>query len=291
MILNQTSQPPLSDEILSTARGDADWFRLWGAFLRASPSYDLARRYRQNTLPDDAALPEDFETVVRVYDDLGDVRLMSRTRWWRRVAIPQFGLEASNPAVTRLGVVSHHDDDDAPAAIRRSVGDYLKEEWVEQIQPTSIIAAIPIGLPKAQIMKQLSAMIGEVVDAERKLKRPLAAAPYSLRGGRPRYSSALNYLACLMLRSKHPEMPNWRIGAMANLSIQHRNLLKDVEDGKDTISGRETLKELTSRALHRGHLMAENAARGIFPSYAPCENALPVDYPFIYRERFKFFSE
>jgi len=274
---------------LSTPRDDAAWFRLWGQFLRASPSYEIARRYKAGTLPADAVAPDDLEKVLAVYDDLGDVRAMSLVRWWRSVAIKQFGFEVSNPTLTRLGVISHDDDDDRLARIRSSVRDYLEEEWLDQIQPTSIIASIPIGLPKAQIMKQLSAMIGKAVAEERSQKRQFAGdkAPYKLMAAKLHYASVAKYLLCLQLRSKEPDLPNWRIGVIAKLSTTYSD--QDARSKKpryDEAGDHIALKELTSRALSRGHMIAENAARGIFPSYTKCENAMPVDYPFIHRDRF-----
>jgi hypothetical protein len=41
---------------------------------------------------------------------------------------------------------------------------------------------------------------------------------------------------------------------------------------------RNKLAVLASRAHSRSNLVAENAARGLFPSIKPCSNALPQDW-------------
>ena len=69
-------------------------------------------------------------------------------------------------------------------------------------------------------------------------------------------------------------MPLWQIGLKAKLSDTYVGLMKKSEDGKGTDDERKMLKEMTSRAVSRGHMVAENAARGIFPSYKKCPHAI-----------------
>lgn len=285
----QPSQPLMSEERLSILSEDAKWYQLWGWYLRASPSYERARYFRTGVAIGGDDLPADFDDVLKVYDAFGDVRSMSLTRWWRSVAIPQFGVSADRPRVTRLGSIRHYDEDDRFARVRSSLRDYLNEEWLDQIQPTSIIASIPIGLPKAQIMKQVSAMIDDLAgrEAEGGEDTMTGDAPYKLsRSTKLHYASVLRYLKCLHVKSANPGMTLWQVGATAGLSVQHRSLDPSAQPDADNAKQRNALKELTSRALSRGHMIAENAARGIFPSYANCEHAMPVDFSFIYRRRF-----
>ena len=52
------------------------FYLLWMEYLAISPSYELARRYRNHALTKDEQqhLPADFDTVLGVYEDLGDVQ-------------------------------------------------------------------------------------------------------------------------------------------------------------------------------------------------------------------------
>ncbi|EZP69984.1 hypothetical protein BV96_03662 [Sphingomonas paucimobilis] len=234
-------------------------------------------------------LPDDFEKVLAVYDDLGDVRAMSIVRWWRSVAIPQFGFLDDKPTLAPLGVVSYEDADDQLARLSGSLKSYLEEDWLDQIQPTALIAAIPIGLPRAQIMKQLLKLIADSTDEQQVVRRELVGrnAPYRLRDAKLHYDTSARYLHCLQLRSAYPDLTLWQIGAMAGISWHSSHLDPMLPNGGDTAENyREQIKYPTSRALNRAHMIAENAARGIFPLYAKCEHAMLVDYPFIYRKRF-----
>ncbi|KPF92622.1 hypothetical protein IP81_05275 [Novosphingobium sp. AAP83] len=282
----------MQEKHLSIVGDDANWFKLWGWYLRASPSYERARYFRTGVSFGGGDLPADFDTVLRVYDAFGDVRFMSINRWWRSVAIPQFGVSEDRPRVTPLGSIRHYDEDDRLARIRSSVRDYLNEEWLDQIQPTSIIASIPVGLPKAQIMKQISEMVDEIAEREARsgANTLRGNAAFKLaRSSKLHYATMMRYLKCLHVKSANPKMTLWQIGATAGLSVQHRLLDPSAEPNADNEKARTSLKELTSRALLRGHMIAENAARGIFPSYAKCTHAMPVEYSFIHRKRFNFF--
>ena len=277
------TQPSSANEVGQSARrDDLEWFRLWFGFLRISPSYELARRYRSGELSRSAALPADFETVLAVYDDLGDVSSIRFAEWWRGVGFQHFGYEGQKPELVRLGVLSYDDDDDQLMRMRSSVRDYLTEEWLDQGQPTAIVAAIPVGVPKAQIMKQIAAMLGGIAQEEREHKRQLVGrtAEYRLVQAKLHQRSVGQYLATVLAKAQSPSSTLWQIGALANLSYTHSRWLDPAATptGKDQIDARDRLKILTSRALHRGHMIAENAARGIFPSYAKCLDAVALDW-------------
>ena len=267
---------------------DADWFHLWFQFLRRSPSFELARRVRQGETG--LVLPADFDAVLACYDNFGDVQSFSFRHWWRDVGVRHFGWEGEKPKLTRLGVIAYDDADDRLLRLRSSVRDYLTEEWLDEAQPTTIIAAIPVGVPKAQIMRQLSGMIDTITSEERSLDRKLAkpTTAYALaRTGKLHRPSVWKYLRCLMIKADYPAEPLWRIGLRAKLSATYSGMLdpNSPPPKHKEVDYKTSLKILTSRALLRGHMIAENAARGTFPSYAKCEHALPVDYEFIQRQR------
>lgn len=272
----------------SSNQAAVEWFHLWGQFLRVSPSYDLARRFRAGELSADYALPADFDRVLAVYDDLGDIHATNLLQWWRRVGFQHFGYEGETPELVRLGVVSHDDDDDQLMRLRSSIRDYLTEEWLDQGQPTAIVAAIPIGTSKAQIMKQFAAMLDGVTDEEIALHRRLAGGEAKYRLSRTRFQrqTAFRYLRCLMVRAMMPDATLWQVGAKSKISSHSRwfdTSSKQLDPAQT--DNRNTLKILTSRALHRGHMIAENAARGIFPSYAKCEHAVQMDWGQLPRQR------
>ncbi|MFX4088015.1 hypothetical protein ACKU27_23270 [Sphingobium yanoikuyae] len=254
------------------------WMMLWQHFLVLSPSYELARRFRAGDLDGSESLPSDFDNVLAVYDDLGEAKFSQFGDWWMRNRYRNFGFAGDKvPSITRLGVVSDKDATD----LGQAAADYINGDWSEQGQPAAIIAAIPAGLAKAQVMRQLSALLDELPKTANSRQHD-ANAKYALFGAKLHRDSVKRYRDVLGVRARHPKATLWQVGAMARFSRQYRGI-RSSKDG--TFEDRKNLKELTSRALNRGRMIAENAARGIFPSYVKCEHALPMDYPHIERLR------
>lgn len=278
------------------ARHDlVQWIRLWHGFLVLSPSYELARRFRVGELPESEPLPDDFDTVLGVYDDLGGVSFNEFSVWWQEVRFRHFGFGGDKrPSIVRLGVVNEGTDDAALSAIGSSVKSYHSQQWTEQGQPSSMIAAIPVGLTKAQIVRQLTDLLDAMPDGSAIPKRAMNAK-YVLTGTKLHRDAVVRYRDCLLARARMPQAPLWRIGAAANVSDTYSGRLKPqvarTYSHDDQMADREAMKFLTGRAVKRGHMIAENAARGIFPSYVRCEHAIPLDLERVEQQRLERVAE
>src|SRR6056297_2266267 len=83
-------------------------YLLWFEYLAISPSYELARRHRAGQAIPSDLLPADFDAVLSVYDDLGDVQQALFRLWWKDVGLKHFGYQGTQPNVARVGYVPHH---------------------------------------------------------------------------------------------------------------------------------------------------------------------------------------
>lgn len=248
----------------------------WYNALRLSPSYELARRVRAGNHIDPAKLPADFATVLAVYDDLGDVTL-DLDVWTSTYAFRAFGEGGVKPAVVSLGIGSHGNSDPFSSS-KQALDAFQSGAWIEQGERTTLIAAIPVGMTKAQILKQVMALLETLPPSVRDTspvapKYKITATPHIL-------SSARKYLRCLEMRATNPKLTLWQIGERTKLSSVHDGFLKrkNKPNEEEILKARKAIKETTSRAINRGHMIAENAARGIFPSYAKCPDAVAIDW-------------
>ena len=257
-------------------REEIQWFQLWIQFLRLSPSYELARKCRAGKLTGAEALPADFDAVLAVYDNLGDVIVPRFVDWWRDRGIWHFGQQGEKPSPTLIGTIRHDRGDEPIPRLNASVDVYIKDTWLKQGEPAAIVAAIPIGLSKAQIAKWIDAMLTEHGGKEQ-AEKP-SEPTYKLLGKKLHRRSVFQYMRVLLTKAANPDMPLWQIGVKAKLSPHYNLLLSKSDDGRGTIVERKNLKELTSRALLRGNMIAENAARGVFPHYGKCPHAMPMDW-------------
>ena len=248
------------------------FYLLWMEYLAISPSYELARRFRANDLSEQEldTLPADFEDVLAVYDDLGDVQRVRFLDWWSERALSVFGYKGSKPRVRKVDVL--RSDRHRKAASR--LQDFIEDDWTEQGQPNAMVVSIPVGLSKAQITRQLSKLNDNSLKERRVLPEPVAK--YPLLGTRQRKDTLFRYLYVVWVRCAMPRQSLWRVGARAKVSDTYSRELDPkarIPRGELTYD-RSVLSALTSRAWSRGIALAENAARGRFPSYDKVEHGL-----------------
>lgn len=263
-------------------RGDGVWvskvgpYQLWFEFLAVSPSYQLARRYRLGKSVSEDALPADFDQVLRVYDDLGDVQRALFHPWWRTVALKQFGFVGSPPVVTRIGYAPHQTDDIPD--FTANISQYFENQWVEQGRQRTMLLAIPVGMPEGKILRQVKARLSKIKKERRTLIE--TESKYPLLGKRQRVDSLMRYLRAVWLRSALYKQPLWKVGLVSKVSFTYSNLYNGVKTqlAETDQYDREMLTIIMSRALLRGRMISENAARGRFPLHAPFPEALEFDY-------------
>ena len=255
------------------------FYLLWFEFLAISPSYELARRHEAGewTETDEQKRPADFDRVLEVYRDLGDVQRRLFRHWWIEKGFDVFGYQGEKPRVQGIAKVSRSKE--GKPDITAKAAKYIDGAWQQQGQQRTMIVAIPAGLPRARIFGQLEKLLATYPEEKRVLrhKKP----KYVLAGKRQDKHSLFRYLSVTWARMKLPKERLWRIGVQTKISSMYSDRL-DVADkprnGEKT-DDRAALKFLTNRAIYRGRMIAENAARGTFPSYAKCPHAVQPDLP------------
>ena len=275
-VRTQHDRPRASD-----FRGDGVWatqlgfYLLWMEYLAVSPSYELARRYRAGELTenDQQRLPVDFDAVLAVYDDLGDVQRISFLDWWSERGLSVFGYEGAKPRVQRIDNLRSNRFRKATERVQ----DFIAGDWTEQGQPNAVLVSIPVGLTKTQITRQLGKLLARYEDEQRVL--PERRAKYPLVGTRQRKDTLFRYLFVIWVRCAMPRQALWRVGARARVSDTYSRELDAgarIQRGEQ-VYDRSVLAVLTSRAWSRGLALAESAARGRFPSYDQPAHAVVPD--------------
>lgn len=264
-----------------------DFPEIWGAdlwlrFLQISPSYELARKCRAGELNGHETLPADFDNLLAVYDDLGDVQDSSHD--WTDRQYRFMGHFGSQSSTAQIGIL-RHDSPQRASDVMEGLEGYLAQQWAIEGKPSAVIAAIPLGMGKAAIMKQIEAMLDKLAPDTHRLAD--GSPKYQMADKRNDLHSVDRYYKVMRFKLRRPKLKNWQIGVMAKLSEAHKKehlKARAARPDYDPTQDRNTLKELTSRALGRGHMIAENAARGVFPTYARCANAMPLDWRLLHQQ-------
>lgn len=155
-------------------------YGLWFQFLRLSPSYELARRYREKngrlSATDKARLPADFDQVLKVFDDFGDVQRTFFKPWLLERGLALFGEVGSKPKTRTV----HRMRNNAGAIERahEKLQLYFEQNWIPENRPDIVVVAIPIHQPITQARKDIARTISLYV----KGKKKTSSAKYTILG-------------------------------------------------------------------------------------------------------------
>lgn len=245
----------------------ADWrYSQFFNFLQVSPSYRLARLLKTGVLKRKSVdLPRDFDLVEQTYSAFGDVSRTYFWEWWIATAQFQFGVNVkSEPKVLlRMGRRDSVDDDHLQA-VQAAAADWLEVDRPAQGKAAFVIAALPIVNDKATMQRMVRMLLKAASEA---FEQPTAVAPFRLIRNKLRKQTVDNARKIVRARAALPSARLFVIGNRAKVSRAHL-ATEGVPRSADRHMRR--LNEImTSRQLNRAYLLAENAARGKFPSLDP----------------------
>jgi hypothetical protein len=255
-------------------------------YLRLSPSYALAaeleakrpsrdqakelitnlyQRGSRAPLPPQAKrqLVEQFQSVIRTYEEFGDLVETPFDEWWNTRGIGLFGMDRAPPNARAIAHLTQGANDFDPVLDRLK-----KYSTIRQSEglPGALIAAIPLGITKRMQMRLVSKLLEgyreDMPIKSAKTNRPLAVQ-------RLRKDPLEKGIHLMWLHARHPDLTLWRLGVAAKVSRTYSGGLDTIESRAldSNADNRHSLAILTRRMLTRAQLIAENAAHGIFPSH------------------------
>ena len=250
----------------------ADWrYPQFFQFLQLSPSYRLAHLIAQGKLDrQKCVLPKDFEVVEATYAAFGDVTRTSFWDWWLKTAQYQFGVSAAPRAKSLLKIKLREDVTDGMIkATHEQLDEFVMVDRPAQGNLATLVLAVPLHNDRKALLKEIALLIDSEYGIERQQS---GIAAYHMLRNKMRERTLIMARNVVLGRAARPKAKLFVIGNITKVSPTHwsdPNVKRDkVEAGK-----RETMEVLTSRHINRAYTLAENAARGTFPSLDP----LPED--------------
>ena len=253
-------------------------YRLWFEFLALSPSYELARRFRKSkgklTGADKARIPSDLAQVLQIYDAFGDVQTALFKTWWQAHGVELFGITGEPSAVAPIYKMANSEDPDLKK-LHYSLKCYLDSTWPAQRKPGAIILAIPLNSTRQKVLKTIKQLLDEHIEAPTPQAKPM----FSLATKDLHIKNVIDAMSVLWIRSAKPEWELWKIGVEANISKLYSKKYDAFKSKRTTANYDEfrTLEQMTSRKFKIAVNIAENAARGIFPSQKACPHSVKFD--------------
>jgi hypothetical protein len=228
-------------------------------YLKLSPSYEAVMRRlakQKSTYP----LPKDFRAVAKIVKDFGAIYKMKETDWWEKIGMGLYGISAPLPSVKVVGILNKQNTQ-------------LKTKWGGI---DAVIAELPLNLTLPHALKQLRK---QLADYQFSATLPKQTTPlYQLSNSKLRVDTLQNGLTALRLYKKR--LPLWKIGNQLRLIPAQSFIESDAGDilAADLADRKELLSIAASRLIRCAALVAENAARGRFPSDKSFSEAITMPY-------------
>ena len=248
-------------------------------YLRLSPSYELARKHNNEglTAEDEEQLPSDFDSVLNTYKLLGDVQKIFFRDWWLERGLSVFGNPYSKPKIHNIGVLAEGKRYGVDV-VASAIESYMKKSREPQGLRRSVLLSIPLTMKRSEMRKQLEQLLDRI---GQKSSQNTLKPQIKIEGKRLRAKTLQAGLRLLWIRAAKPRWELWRLGAHSRLSVTYSPVLRVGNPRKvsDTVESvdREMMTKMTSRALKKYEAIAENAARGRFPTQAKVE-IVPFNY-------------
>ena len=248
--------------------GIKSYLMLMLEFLRISPSYELARKDRNEGLSaeDRLSLPSDYQEVLKTYDEFGDVRKMPFETWWITTGIYIYGSEHEKPRVRKIATLEK--DNGLDEGFQSALESYFSISRPKEGNNPALILSVPLGINKRTVLSHISKLIDQtqvpIPVRAKKAARPLDAV-------RLRKPPLMRAISLLWFKAAKPKFALWKLGVLTKVSPKHMEGL-DITNKKqnsNTTDQRIKMAILTSRALKKAMYITENAARGKFPSSSP----------------------
>ena len=241
-------------------------------YLKLSPSYKLIcewARKGSKAIPINA--PKDWKQLVKTHEDFGDVWRIPESRWWDSRGKALFGIKAAKAQTFIVG------NSDGSSLINSKTSTQSQKTWQDMGNPECLVLAIPTNQTKQMALKQITAIVraGNFASTKPKMIKP----KYELIRSKLREPTIK--LGTIALKMYQNGYPLWMIGNQLALSPAHHIELDDEGNPNanelNLAEKKVRLQILASKLVTKAELIAENVARGLYPTDAPNRYAIKFE--------------
>jgi hypothetical protein len=218
-------------------------------YLMISPSYWLAHRqvHLNESIPE-SELPDDFDKVLTMYKKFGDVYSRHFIEWW---------------------------------------GQTGKDLFAEQNTKDRILISIDPTKPKQELLEDFMELLAKLDSRDK--KTPSAKIQFEVN--KIRVTSLHNRFQLVLAKAeffqnKIKKEQLWKLAKYIGInSTKTKEIRLNSKKTSANLETRTYLSILASKNLSDALCIAENAARGKFPSLKPIKNVLKFDYVTIKKQQ------
>jgi hypothetical protein len=236
------------NHLLKSSQNPTDKEELFVEFLLASPSYQLAHKLRTVgiTKEETKQKPADFKRVLEIYDTCGDIINQSFESWWN----------------------------DRGRDLLRS----------NNLNNELIAYPVDLGISTTKLISEFTQFINELMKIKNKKASPVQMLSNKIKLGALHTKLALINDKGRLENRNGKRIAHWRLAIESSLKSKWKATLKlDSKRTDKNERARTFLGMLVSKHLKESLWIAENAARGTFPSLQPIDTGLEFDFSLTYQ--------
>lgn len=270
---NKALKPLFADVYVDEVDVLPDWrYHLVVPYMRLSRSHLAVRDKYRGIKVDKSALPKDEELVLQVADGFDVLSVEAdddggdQTQWWERAGKYLYGYQNQIPSVTHLFA-------EANEAMRVRVGG---------LGYPSLALNVPFTLTMTEAISQIRRLF-KMYEQDPELHFGMDLpdsyiAHVKLELSRLRQDTLVKGVAALTMHREG--LPLWQIGNKLELSLGSvfDEKLMHTMDQDVLADKKKVLSIMARRLIKTAALVAENAARGRFPSDKPFAEAMLTAY-------------
>ena len=225
-------------------------------YLKASSSYNAVAKLISKGI-DTQELTKDGKAVAQVIKDFGPIYKIQEFEWWEKYGMNLYGVEKPSEELKVLGELN--------AKNKILTAKYHSDEY--------LVLEVPLSLSITEATKQFRKLATQHQFSNAKPKK--ITPKYQLL--KTKLTQRTLQLGLEALRQYKKQVPLWAIGNSLKLNI-NQCFDPRYESKTEYSYNKELLSIAASRLIKTAALVAENAARGRFPSNKPFKEAVLTPY-------------
>jgi len=254
---------------------DDERLKLWIEFLKLSPSYNIA----QDVIDGKISFEQGQEKVSDLHDvienalEFGNVWGVDRERYYHERSFELFGVQLAEPDLKVVHVMKEGEPIDM-RALEEHMRDYTTYTREEMGNPFTVLVSIPIDLNRQYLMRVFGGMLTHFKANRQDLPSPDVPRPmFVMKKNRTTIKTLEQMIRVVETKAMTPHLRAWQLGTDLRLNATHADTLSRKDHG-DVTDAKASMNATVAGIISKGLLLAENAARGHYPSLTKSPNLL-----------------
>jgi hypothetical protein len=259
-------------------------------FLRISPSYAIALEVLNGVRKEDEASKQvvDIGQVIKTARYFGDVWTTTPDVHWRTKSFDLFGVQLAELDLKVVHVMQAGQNIDE-YELGQKIKEYSAHTRKEMGNPLTALVSIPIDMNRQQLVQLFNGMLTYFKEHRQDFQEDFFPEPlFQINKSRKPFRTLAQLLEIVEFKAQNQKLKHWEVGVHRGINLVFGEILKKDIPPKEKAEAVNVMNATISRIYKQALLIAENAARGTYPSLDYRDGMLKeFDYQYIQEQLIK----